>query len=134
MSNQDTQDRFPTIGGRPFGRRAGSARCGAAHHDQRLERLIERLPDRWQKFVRQLRRPSARWARIPAGILLVVAGCLAILPIFGLWMIPLGLFLLAEDVQLLRRLRERLLDWLERRWPHLFAHSHKPAADKEETT
>jgi hypothetical protein len=75
-----------------------------------------------------------RWARIPAGLLLIVGGCLAILPIFGLWMIPLGLFLLAEDVPLLRRLRKRTLDWLERRWPHLFAHSHKPTSNKEETT
>jgi hypothetical protein len=32
-------------------------------------------------------------------------------------MLPLGLVLLAEDVPLLRRARDRLLDWIERRRP-----------------
>src|SRR5438067_1465939 len=82
---------------------------------------------------RWVRRPSARWARIPAGILLVGGGFLAILPIFGLWMIPLGLILLAEDMPLLRRLRGRSLDWVERRWPQVFAHPAARNSDKEET-
>ena len=130
MSHQDTRDRYAALrlGTRP-------TREGAAAHDgDRLHRLLHRLPERWRVAIHWLRHPSARWARIPAGLLLIVGGCLAILPIFGLWMIPLGLFLLAEDVPLLRRLRERTLDWLERRWPHLFAHSPKPTSDKEETT
>jgi hypothetical protein len=32
-------------------------------------------------------------------------------------MLPLGLVLLAEDVPSLRRARDRLLDWIERRRP-----------------
>ena len=64
---------------------------------------------------------ASRWARLPAGILLIIGGCLAILPVFGLWMFPLGLMLLADDIPPLRRFRDRVLDWLERRRPNWFA-------------
>jgi hypothetical protein len=94
-------------------------------HEHRLERLFDRLPERLQSTVRWLRRPSSRWVRIPAGLLLVVASLLSILPFFGLWMLPLGLMLLAEDVPPLRRARERLLAWIERRRPNWF--TTKPA-------
>jgi hypothetical protein len=53
--------------------------------------------------------------------LLIIGGCLAILPVFGLWMLPLGFMLLADDIPLLRRCRDRVLDWLERRRPNWFA-------------
>jgi hypothetical protein len=74
-----------------------------------------------QAIARWLRRPATRWARIPAGILLIIGGCLAILPVFGLWMLPLGLMLLADDIPPLRRFRDRVLDWLEQRRPNCFA-------------
>jgi hypothetical protein len=79
--------------------------------------LIRRLPTRVQGGVRWLRRPSARLARIPAGILLILGGIFAILPILGLWMLPLGLVLLAEDLSPLRRGNDRILSWIERRHP-----------------
>jgi hypothetical protein len=90
----------------------------ARRRERRLERLIDRLPSRLQRAVRWLRRPSARWLRLPAGILLIAGSLLSLLPLFGLWMLPLGLFLLAEDVPLLQRGRDRVLDWIERRRPH----------------
>ena len=65
--------------------------------ERRLELLVRRLPDGIQSTVRWLHRPAARWVRIPAGLLLMAASLLSILPIFGLWMLPLGLVLLAED-------------------------------------
>jgi hypothetical protein len=86
--------------------------------DWRLEKLIDRLPPRLSAAVRFLRRPSGVWLRIPAGLLLIVGGIFAFLPILGLWMLPLGLALLAEDIPLLRSLRSRVLDWIERRHPH----------------
>ncbi len=89
--------------------------------ERRLRRLLRRLPGRLQAITRWLRRPASRWARIPVGVLLIIGGCLAILPFFGLWMLPLGLILLAEDIPPLRRLRDRTLGWLERRRPHWFA-------------
>ena len=88
--------------------------------DPRLAQLIARLPGRLQTAVAWLRRPSARWARIPAGVLLIFGGLFSILPILGLWMLPLGLALLADDAPPLRRARGRVFDWIERRWPHLF--------------
>ena len=79
-------------------------------HEYRVERLIDRLPERLRTIVRWLRRPSSRWVRVPAGLLLAGASLLSILPFFGLWMLPLGLMLLAEDLPLLRRACDRLLD------------------------
>jgi len=116
MSNPDTRDPYATfrLGIRP-------AREGAAaHHDDRVDRLLNRLPQRWRSALHWLRQPSTRWARIPAGVLLIVGGFLFILPLFGLWMIPLGLILLAEDIPPLHRLRDRTLQWIERRRPNWF--------------
>ena len=128
MSTQGTRERFPA-----FQTGTGHHPGGIPHHDHRLERLIDRLPGRWCTAARWLRQPSSRWARIPAGVLFLVGGCLAILPILGLWMIPVGLILLAEDIPPLRRLRDRTLEWVERRRPHWFG-NHKQISDKEETT
>jgi hypothetical protein len=94
---------------------------GPGEHDHRLiEKLIRRLPQRMRAATHWLRRPSSRWVRIPAGVLLVFGGFLSILPVFGLWMLPFGLFLLAEDLPPLRRARGRMLDHMQRRWPHWF--------------
>lgn len=93
----------------------------APHGEERIECLIDRLPARLQTTIRRLRRPSSRRVRLPAGVLLIGGGLLSILPVFGIWMLPLGLMLLAEDVPPLRRTRDRLLDAIERRRPNWFA-------------
>jgi hypothetical protein len=49
----------------------------------------------------------------PAGLLLILGGLL-FLPILGIWMLPLGLLLLAEDLPVLRSCRSRILDLIER--------------------
>jgi hypothetical protein len=89
--------------------------------DWRLERLINRAPRRIRSTIQSLRQPSRRWLRIPAGLLLTAGGVLWFLPIAGLWMLPIGLVLLAEDVPPLRSLRRRTLDWIERRRPDWLA-------------
>ena len=104
----------------PIADSASPAAAEATRGERRLERLIGRLPQRAQATVRWLRRPEVRWLRIPAGVLLAAASLLSILPLFGLWMLPLGLVLLAEDVPPLRRARDRLLAWIERRRPQWF--------------
>lgn len=90
----------------------------ARDRERRLERLIRRLPARVADAVRWLRRPSSRWARIPMALLFLAGGVLFILPFLGLWMLPLGLALLAEDVPPLRRRTDRVLAWIECRRPH----------------
>lgn len=90
-------------------------------YEQRLQRLIDRLPKVLQPSTRWLRRSSSRWVRVPTGVLLVCGGLLSIFPFFGIWMLPLGLLLLAEDLAPLRRPRDRALDWIARRRPDWFA-------------
>src|SRR4051812_28674712 len=103
-----------------------------APDDHRLERLIRRLPERRQESARWLRSPAARWVRMPLGLLFILGSFLFILPIFGLWMLPIGLLLLAEDIPALRCLRTRILDWTERSRPHWFSEYKERV--KEETT
>ncbi|WP_336946837.1 hypothetical protein [Asaia sp. HN010] len=84
---------------------------------RRLNLLLDRLPDRLRRLTHWLLAPAHGWVRIPAGILFMIGGCLAFLPILGVWMLPLGFFLLAEDIPVLRRLSGRLLFWIEQRHP-----------------
>jgi hypothetical protein len=96
------------------------------HHERRLERLIDRLPQRLQEIIRWLRRPGLRWVRLVAGVLFIAGSFLSILPIFGIWMLPIGLVLLAEDIPVFRRLRDRVLDWIGRHRPHWLAANDTP--------
>lgn len=61
----------------------------------RLERSIPNLAAGW---LARVRRPEARWIRIPLGIVLVLGGIFSFLPVLGIWMLPLGLLLLALDL------------------------------------
>jgi len=90
----------------------------ASRYDWRLELLIDRLPRRFRSAIRWLRQPSSVWIRSPAGVLLTCGGILGFLPVFGFWMLPLGLALLADDLPPLRSARFQILNWIERRHPH----------------
>jgi hypothetical protein len=96
------------------------ARDAAAQHERRLNQLIDRLPKSWRSTAWWLRQPAQRWLRIGVAVLLIVGSLFSILPVFGLWMLPFGLVLLAEDVPVLRRALDRILEWIERRRPHWF--------------
>jgi hypothetical protein len=98
----------------------------AERHRRRLMNLTERLPGFLRSATLWLMRPQSRWARIPAGAALILGGLLSIIPVFGLWMFPLGFILLAEDLPIVRRGVMRVLDWLENRRPHWFS---RPDAD-----
>jgi hypothetical protein len=89
----------------------------AADLDQELDRFEQRLPATIVRGVRWLRRPSSRWKRIPAGTALIVGGCLSFLPVLGIWMVPLGLILIAQDVPPLRSPTARMLAWINSKWP-----------------
>lgn len=84
--------------------------------NRQLDRFERELPQGIGRSIRWLREPSARWVRIPVGLLLIVGGIFSILPLLGLWMLPLGLLLLAQDLPFLRRPMRRALLWAERRW------------------
>lgn len=84
------------------------------HHQ--LDRFSALLPGWARRPLRWLRAPSSRWMRIPIGLLLIVGGILSFLPVLGLWMLPLGLLLLSQDVPFLRRPIRRALICMERRW------------------
>jgi hypothetical protein len=59
-------------------------------------------------------------------LLLTVGGVFWFLPIAGLWMLPIGLALLADDVRLLRSLRSRALDWVEHHRPDWLTNGSGP--------
>ncbi len=92
-----------------------------SHSDEhRLNRMLDRLERQLPTWIgrplRWLRAPGLRWLRIPIGTLLMVGGVFAILPVLGLWMLPIGLLLLAQDIPFLRRPTRRGLLCLERRY------------------
>ena len=71
--------------------------------DAPLRRLLSGLPPSIGRTFAWVRRPQARWVRIPAAAVLIVGGLAGFLPILGFWMLPLGVVLLAEDIPTLRR-------------------------------
>ncbi len=88
----------------------------AAAWDARVDNALARAPDRLRRAVVWLRHPPRRWIRLPAGVLFVVGGIFSILPILGLWMLPLGLALLSEDIPPLKGWLERAALWAEGLW------------------
>lgn len=100
-----------------------------AGDDPRLDALVGKLPPRLADTTAYLLKPSSRWVRLPAGMLLIFGGVLSFLPLLGVWMLPLGLALLAEDVPGLRTQRSKVLDWIERRKPHWLG-ADPPAGDR----
>ncbi len=91
-----------------------------AKAERRVDRLIAKLPRRVCRLIQWVRDPGRFWLRVPLGILLFFGGFFAILPIFGLWMTPLGLMLLAEDFPPVRKLIYRLVNWTAARRPKWF--------------
>lgn len=89
-------------------------------HQQELDRHFawfeSRMPLRPAKFVGWLRRPSSRYARLPFAVLLILGGIFSFLPVLGLWMLPLGLLLFAQDVPMLQAPMARLLGRIEGKW------------------
>jgi len=84
--------------------------------EQRYQRLEQALPGPFGRFLGWVRKPASGWVRIPLGIVLILGGVLSFLPILGVWMLPLGVLLLAQDLPFLRRPTGRALDALERWW------------------
>jgi hypothetical protein len=84
--------------------------------DVAYDRLGEKLPDSVERFMTRMRKPGARWLRIPLGVLCTLASFLWFLPVLGIWMLPLGLLFLAQDIPFLRRPVGKALLWALDRW------------------
>lgn len=72
-------------------------------------RAIFRLRGRTVEiFGRSLRLPESRLGRMAIGVALLLGGFLSFLPILGIWMLPLGLWILSMDIAVVRRWRRRI--------------------------
>jgi hypothetical protein len=85
--------------------------------DAVLHDIERKLPDFAKGLPRLIRDPPRAVIRIPLGIGLVIGGIFSILPVLGVWMLPLGLLLLARDFPQVCRASTRMLRWVERKLP-----------------
>jgi hypothetical protein len=92
------------------------AKSGKAVLRQAFRHLEEEVPESVARVIRNLRHPHARLICIPVGILLMLGGVFSVLPFLGLWMLPLGLLLLAYDVPFLRKPVGGFIIWATRKW------------------
>ncbi|WP_298356085.1 hypothetical protein [uncultured Litoreibacter sp.] len=94
--------------------------------ERRLDRQFDDIARRFPLMRRPLNAIRARgwWiVRLPIALLFIAGGILSILPFLGLWMLPVGLLLLAVDLPMLRgpmsntmiRTRRRYDLWRRRR-------------------
>jgi hypothetical protein len=88
----------------------------AADWDARVAHLLTKLPDRGRLAIDWLRHPPRRWLRLLAAVLLIGGGIFSILPVLGLWMLPLGLALMSDDVPWLKTPLECSARWIDRTW------------------
>ncbi|MDO9295468.1 hypothetical protein [Bradyrhizobium sp.] len=84
--------------------------------DRHFAWFQDKLPPGPARFIGWLRKPSSILVRIPLAILLMIGGIFSFLPILGLWMLPLGLVLFAQDVPILQKPMAQALGWIERKW------------------
>jgi hypothetical protein len=91
----------------------------AAAWDERILRLNAKLPGRLRTSVEWLQEPSRRWTRMGAATLFMLGGVFSILPVLGLWMLPVGLALMSQDVPQMKPPLEKSARWIERSWHRL---------------
>jgi hypothetical protein len=84
-----------------------------------FEMIDRRVPMRVSRFIRWLRKPSSFAVRLLVALLLILGGFFSFLPILGLWMLPLGLLFIAQDVPILQKPLVRALAWVEANWERL---------------
>ncbi len=93
-----------------------------ARLDRQFDRIGRQVPAA-AGFLSWVRQPHMHLVRIPLAILLILGGVFSFLPVLGIWMLPLGLAVLAVDVpplkkpvgDLLVRL-QRLIAKVRRKW------------------
>jgi hypothetical protein len=73
-----------------------------ARLDRQFERISRQVPAS-RGFLDWVRKPHMHLIRIPLAIILLLGGVFSFLPVLGIWMLPLGLLVLAVDIPPLRR-------------------------------
>src|SRR5690242_19586468 len=68
-----------------------------ARLDRQFERISRQVPVS-RGFLEWVRKPGWHIVRIPLALLLILGGIFSFLPVLGLWMLPLGLLVLAVDI------------------------------------
>jgi hypothetical protein len=76
---------------------------------EEMDRFQNHIPAWVGHNLNRLRGRRAIWVRALTGVALISAWCFLPLPIVGIWMLPVGLALLAHDVPTLRAPIARLL-------------------------
>jgi hypothetical protein len=95
------------------------ASSGRAVLRQAFRHLEHEVPGKVARILRNLRHPEAKWIRLPVGVLFVFGGIFSILPVLGLWMLPLGLLLMAYDIPFLRKPVGHFTIWAIHKWAAL---------------
>ena len=90
-----------------------------AQLDGYSERIEEYLPSWLCRFFLWLRRPSSRIVRILVSALLILGGVFSFLPVVGVWMLPLGLIIISQDLPFLQTPLLRAFQWIEMTWERL---------------
>jgi hypothetical protein len=78
-----------------------------------FQMIDRRVPISVSQFIRWLRMPSSFSVRLVIAILLILGGIFSFLPVLGIWMLPLGLLLIAQDVPLLQKPLVAAFAWVE---------------------
>jgi hypothetical protein len=90
---------------------------------QRQFDALERLIPGSRSSLKRLQSNRWRFVRLPLALLFIAGGLVSFLPVLGIWMLPLGLLLLAVDLPFLQapistliiRARHMIRRW-KRRW------------------
>ena len=84
---------------------------------EEMERFQNHIPTWIGHNLNRLRGDRAKWLRVPTGVALIGGGVLGFLPlpVVAVWMLPVGLALLAHDIPTMRRPMARLLHFTNRR-------------------
>jgi hypothetical protein len=80
-----------------------------------MDRLQNHIPSLVGHNLNRLREKRAIWVRVFTGVALIVAWGFVPFPLVGIWMLPVGLALLAHDIPTMRAPIARVLHFTNRK-------------------
>jgi hypothetical protein len=88
---------------------------GIPDFHEEMDRFQNHIPTWVAQNLNRLLGKRAIWVRVLTGVALIVAWGFFPLPVVGIWMLPVGLALLAYDIPMMRRPMARLLHFTNRK-------------------